>query len=69
MQNACAILEADALTREQYAHALVQSEPGSVQAGVRGARNSPVEQPGDESGRSGAPIPAPTSGPTEFVGL
>ena len=40
----------DALTREQYALRLVLSEPGSVQAGVRGARNSPAEQPGDGPG-------------------
>jgi hypothetical protein len=43
-QNACAILGGDALTRELLRVRLVHSEPGSVQAGVRGARNSPAEQ-------------------------
>jgi len=39
------------LTREQYALRLDHSEPEMVRAGVRGARNSPAEQPGDKSGR------------------
>lgn len=58
---------ADAVTREQYAPSLVHSEPGSVQAGAREARNSPVEQPGDEPGRV-ATDRTPTSGPMR-VGL
>jgi hypothetical protein len=47
----CDILPTDALTREQYALRLVHSEPEMVQAGVRGARNSPAEQSGDKSDR------------------
>ena len=48
------MVAANALTREQYALRLVHSEPGSVRAGVRGARNSPAEQPGDEVRPDGA---------------
>ncbi|HUF06133.1 MAG TPA: hypothetical protein VMP86_01965 [Candidatus Binatia bacterium] len=39
------------MTRDQYAPHLVISEPGTVRAGVRGAWNSPAEQPGDEPDR------------------
>ena len=43
-ERPCAVLPADALARDQYALSLVHSEPLSVQAGVRGAWNSPAEQ-------------------------
>jgi hypothetical protein len=56
------------MTREQYVLSLDHSEPESVEAGVREARNSPVEQSGDEPGRV-ATDTTPTSGPTESVGL
>lgn len=56
------------MTREQYALRLVHSEPGAVEAGARGTRNSPAEQPGDESDRV-ATDSTPTSGPTNIVGL
>ncbi|MDQ4035985.1 MAG: hypothetical protein M3153_08650 [Chloroflexota bacterium] len=39
------------MTRDQYALRLVLSEPEMVQAGVRGTRNSPAEQSGEESDR------------------
>ena len=67
--RARAILAADALTRDQYALRLVHSEPGMVQAGVRGARNSPAEQPGDESGRVAPDIRAYEWTDTKDVGL
>src|SRR4026207_1315549 len=46
---------------------LVHSEPGSVQAGDRGARNSPAEQPTAQAGGRVATDRAPTSGPTRNV--
>jgi hypothetical protein len=46
------------LTRDQYALRLVLSEPDMVQAGVRGSRNSPAEQSGEESDRVAPDISA-----------
>jgi hypothetical protein len=56
------------LTREQYALRLVHSEPGWVEAGDRGAQNSPAEQSGDESDRV-APDSRADEWTDEFVGL
>jgi len=65
----CAILATDALTRGQYARNLGHSEPEMVQAGVRGVRNSPAEQSGDESGRVASDIHANEWTDTKHVGL
>ena len=45
------ILETDALTQEQYVLRLVHSEPGGWKPAYEEARNSPVEQSGDEPDR------------------
>lgn len=57
------------MTREQYALRLVLSEPGTVEAGARGTRNSPAEQPGEESDRVAPDIRADEWTDTRHVGL
>jgi len=57
------------LTRDQYAPHLGISEPEMVEAGVRGAWNSPAEQSGEESGRVAPDSSADEWTDTKHVGL